>query len=170
MWHLLLCEIISWSAHCPSGGRVQIDDSVFDGGCRVWKQARTKADCVQLFVQFALKVKDSKGPSALLCLNGILLYQLLLEAWPDSLQCFAKLLFLSKQWGRGKEENHMTHWWIQLPAGVHCLGPLFPSPCSPASALYYPLMQDPGLPPPSKGYSAVTIVPMGPLTQLLQIP
>ena len=26
----------------------------------------------------------------------------------------------------------MTRWYIQLPAGVHCLGPLFPSPCSPA--------------------------------------
>ena len=45
----MLCEIISRLVHCPSGGRVQIDSSVFDGGCRVWEQARTKADCMQLF-------------------------------------------------------------------------------------------------------------------------
>lgn len=45
--------------------------------------------------------------------------------------------------------------------------------CSPSpmgTAVYYLLTQDPGLPPPCKGYSTVTIVPTGPLTQLLQIP
>lgn len=85
----------NFSGSCPSGERPQIE-GMFDGGCQVWEQTRAQADCFQLFVKFGLEVKDGKGPSPLFCLNGILLYQLLLEAWPDSPQCFAKLLFLSK--------------------------------------------------------------------------
>lgn len=130
-WHLLLCEINS-SGSRPSGEKVQIDSSGFYGGHL--EQTRARADCFQLFVKFGLKSKDSKGPSPLFCLNGILLYQLFLEAWPDSLQCFAKLLFLSKQWTRRKRSSWPLGEFSSL------LGSAARALCSPSTAAQHLLL------------------------------
>ena len=89
--------------------------------------------------------------------------------WLSTVFCQVIISF----WTVGQEEGRGAH--DPLVNSAPCWGPLFgpfvpPALWPSACTLSYPLRQDPGLPPPCKGYSTVTIVPTGPLTQLLHIP
>lgn len=95
----------NFSVSCLSGERMQIEGLMFDGGCKVWKENRAKADCFQRFVKFGLEVKDSKGPNPSFCLNGISLYQLLLEAWPDSYNVLPSYYFFLNSGPEGRKRS-----------------------------------------------------------------
>lgn len=126
-WHLVLCEIIS---RCRStvllGEGYRETTQCLMVGEEFRNRLWTKADCIQLFVRFALKVKGQQRSKHLALSKWYL--ALPIYFWKLDLTLYNVLpsyyFFPNSEQGEGREAH--DPWWIQLPAGVHCLGPLFP--------------------------------------------
>lgn len=75
----MLRELISQSANLLGQGHREKVQCVMVGA-EFGNRTELRLIAFSFFMEPGLEVKDGKGPSPMFCLNGILLYQLLLEA------------------------------------------------------------------------------------------